>query len=395
MTGLMPLDEAHARLIAALRPCAPETVPLADAAGRVLAEPVQARRTQPPADLSAMDGYAVRAADARAGAKLTLVDTIYAGQMPDAPLQPGQTARLFTGSPLPAGADAVLIQEQAEAAEDRVHVHADVAPGQHVRRAGSDFFDRAELIAAGTRLSPFHLSLAAAGDCAGLCVHRRPTVMLFSTGDELVAPGMPRRPGQIVDAVAPGLTALAAQAGARPHHLGIFPDDPAALEGLMPGLSGADMIVSVGGASVGDKDLIRTALPGLTLDFWRLAMRPGKPLLFGRLNGVPFLGLPGNPVSALVCAWLLLMPALRRLGGQDGAMTTPTDLPLAQAIPANGSRRDFQRAQIIGGRVKPFAVQDSAMLTPLAAADALLMRPERDGARTAGENVPVFPLKWT
>jgi len=124
-------------------------------------------------------------------------------------------------------------------------------------------------------------------------------------------------------------------------------------------------------------------------------MRPGKPLLFGRLNGVPFLGLPGNPVSALVCAWLLLMPALRRLGGQDGAMTTPTDLPLAQAIPANGSRRDFQRAQIIGGRVKPFAVQDSAMLTPLAAADALLMRPERDGARTAGENVPVFPLKWT
>lgn len=401
MTGpgktMLSVEAAHQRLIGTVQPTAPESAPLPETVGRFLALPVAARRTQPPAAMSAMDGYALRAADAALGARLAVIETVYAGQPPRSVLGSGEAVRLFTGSELPQGADAVLVQEAAEPdGAGHITVAGPVAPGQHVRPEGLDFREGADLLPAGTRLTPAAIALAAAGGHAELSVRRRPVVALLSTGDELVPAGQAPGPGQIVDAVSPGLAALIAQAGGVPRSLGIAPDSAEGLAAAAEGFAGADLILTVGGASVGDKDLVKTALPGLALDFWTIAMRPGKPLLFGHHNGTPLLGLPGNPVSALVCAHLFALPLIERLAGGAGALPMPVNARTSQALGANGRRRDFQRARLTrtedGLTVTALPVQDSSMLSVLAEADALLVRPEHDGPRAAGSNVPVLPL---
>lgn len=411
------VDDAHTAIQATLAPLPAEWVTLDAAHGRVLAEPVVARRTQPPTALSAMDGYAVRAAEAVEGAVLRVSGEIAAGDDPGAPLAPGTARRLYTGAALPQGADAVLIQEQASPADSgdgggdkrggddskgggRIRVDRGVDPGAHVRPRGQDFAVGQPLLAPGTRLGARHIALAAAGQVPWLAVHARPRVALLATGDELVRAGEPLGAHAIVDTVTPALAAQLRAAGAHVAALGIARDREAELAAHAGALARADLALTVGGASVGARDLIRSALgrAGLALDFWTIAMRPGKPLLFGRFaSGTPLIGLPGNPVSALVCAQLFVLPAVDRLAGGDGRPPRPVQALAAQDLPPGGARQDYQRAALttdaLGQRwVRPLSPQDSAMLTTLAAADALLVRPAGAPAAATGTPVPVLPL---
>jgi molybdopterin molybdotransferase len=396
---LLSLEAAQARLLAH-PPLPSETVPLLAAAGRVLAGDLVARLSQPPADMSAMDGYALRFADLPG--PLRLVGTAAAGRPLETAIAPGEAARIFTGAPVPQGADTVAVQEEMLAADGRVRLQGagPAGPGAHIRRAGEDFMAGSPVARAGERVTPARLGLLAAAGHAHVPVHRRPRLTLVATGSELVPPGESPGPAQIIAGNGVMLAALLASAGAEVADAGIIPDDRAAIQAAIAAAAGqSDVVVTIGGASVGDHDLVRPALAdlGARLDFWRIAIRPGKPLLAGALGNVLVVGLPGNPVSAYVCALLLLLPLVRHLAGDPAplpsALTARTRVPLA----ANGARRDFQRAQLFAGadgvsEVEPFDVQDSAMLVRLAAADALLVRPEHAPAVPAGASVPVLPL---
>ncbi len=315
---MISVAEARARILAGLRPTETEIVHLAEAWGRVAAAPLLARVTQPPQDVSAMDGFALRAEDGAQGARLRIAGSAPAGHPWTGTLQAGEALRLFTGSIMPAGADAVLLQEDADEADGIVTVRERVAAGRHVRRAGQDFAAGDVLIPAGRRLTARDVGLAASGNLPWLAVHRRPRVAILATGDEIALPGEPIPPGGIVSSNAHALAAFVRAAGAEPLVLPIAPDDVDAIAAAasVP----ADLLVTTGGASVGAHDLVQQGLGrrGLALDFWKIAMRPGKPLMFGRMGATPVLGLPGNPVSALVCAVLFLHPALARLGGPAG-----------------------------------------------------------------------------
>jgi molybdopterin molybdotransferase len=403
---MIPVEEARNRIFEALAPTAAETVPLAAAGGRVLARPVRARLTQPPADVSAMDGYAVRAADAAQGAVLRVVGAAPAGHPFAGAVGPGEAVRIFTGAVVPEGANAILLQEEAEAAGDaapgdgRVRVGETVRPGRWIRRRGLDFEEGEPLLPAGRRLTARDVGLAAAANHPWLAVHRRPHVGILATGDEIALPGEPIPPGGIVSSNAHALAALVRASGGEPLVLPIAPDDRAAIAEAAAAARNCDLLVTTGGASVGEHDLVQAALGpgGFALDFWRIAMRPGKPLIWGRLGQTPLLGLPGNPVSALVCGVVFLQPALRRLSGvaEPGAPRTAR-ARLGAALPENDRRFDFLRARLDAAAngealVFPFPVQDSSMLKTLARADALVLRPPHAPPAAAGDTVEIIPL---
>jgi molybdopterin molybdotransferase len=397
---LLPLESAQARLLGLVTPLARCRVPLGEAAGRLLAADLAARLTQPPADVSAMDGYALRFADL--GGSLRIVGASAAGAPLARALGAREAARIFTGGVVPAGADTILVQEEAAVEGEvlRRLGEGPPGPGAHIRRRGLDFSEGAAIARAGDRLTPAMIGLVAAAGHAEVPVRRRPRVALVATGSELVPPGVTPGPGQIVSSNAAMLAALLAREGAEVEDAGIVPDDRPRLEATLRRAAGAvDVVVTIGGASVGDHDLVRPALEavGARIDFWRIAIRPGKPLLAGTLRDTVVVGLPGNPVSAYVCALLFLLPLVRHLGGD------PAPLPIAQAaiagrdLPENGPRRDFQRATLAasGGGLPiatPASAQDSSMLSVLAVAQCLLIRPEGAPAVPAGDTVPVLRL---
>ena len=397
---MISVEEALARLLAPLEAMPAEQISIAEAVGRVLAEDVAARRTQPPFAVSAMDGYAVRAEDvAQVPARLRIVAEIPAGAGYDGTLGPGEAARIFTGAPLPAGADAIVIQEDTARDGDRVEVREGAAKGRYVRRAGLDFAEGEVLLEAGRRLTPRDIGLAAAMNRPWLFVHRRPRVGILSTGDEIVMPGDPIGPHQIVSSNALSLAAFVTACGGTPIQVGNAPDDPDALRHIAAAAQGMDLFVTTGGVSVGEHDLVRDVLSeeGLAIDFWQIAMRPGKPLMVGRYRGTPMLGLPGNPVSTLVCSLLFLRPALDRLSGLPDEAAPAVTARLAVPLKQNDRRQDYLRARLSRApdgllEVTPFEVQDSSMMRPLAASDCLVMRPPQAPALSAGSEVPIIPF---
>jgi molybdopterin molybdotransferase len=397
---MISVEEALRRLLEPLKPLAAEQVALADALGRVLAEPVTARRTQPPVALSAMDGYAVRAADvADVPARLRVVGAVPAGQSYDRALKPGEAVRIFTGAPVPAGADAIVIQEDTARDGDVVVVGEGAPAGRYVRPAGLDFVAGAPGIFTARRLTARDIGLAAAMDRPWLMVHRRPRVAILATGDEIVMPGEPIGPNQIVSSNSLALGAFVAACGGVPLQLGIAADTPDSVRRFAEGARGADLLVTTGGASVGEHDLVKDALgvSGLELDFWRIAMRPGKPLMVGRYRDAVMVGLPGNPVSALVCALIFLKPAIERLSGLDPVADPPVTARLAVPLAANDRRQDYLRATLARAsdselEAKPFEKQDSSMMSLLARSDCLVVRPPLAPAARAGERVTIIPL---
>lgn len=394
--SLLPVETALDRLHAALDqfgPVGTEDVSLLEAGGRVLAQPVIARHTQPPQAVSAMDGWAVRAADfGLAPHTLRIVAEIAAGHPWDGVLAAGEAARIFTGAPLPAGADTVVIQENAERQGDHVRLLTVPPPGKNVRVAGLDFQTGATVAAAGERLSARRVGVIAAAGHPWVTVRRRPRVALLATGDEVRRPGDPLAPGQIVSSNTYTLAALVRSFGGDPIVLPIAPDTLAGLAAAAQSAQGCDLLLTTGGASVGDHDLVREGLgaAGLSVDFWKIAMRPGKPLISGRFRDVPFLGLPGNPVSTVVGALLFVRPAVERLLGLPRQDLIPVHLPLAVDLPANDDRQDYVRARLDNGRIAPLPVQDSAMMHALAGADGLLVRPPFDPPQTAGTKMPII-----
>jgi len=398
---MISVEEALARLLAPLETLMPEQISIAEGIGRVLAEDVAARRTQPPFAVSAMDGYAVRADDLGSiPAVLRIVAEIPAGAGFGGRLGPGEAARIFTGAPLPEGADTIIIQEDAERSGDRVELREGAPRGRYVRRAGLDFAEGDVLLQAGRRLTPRDIGLAAAMNRPWLFVYRRPRVAILSTGDEIVMPGDPIGPHQIVSSNALALAAFVTACGGVPVLVGNAPDDPDALRRIAAAAKGVDLFVTTGGVSVGEHDLVRGVLSedGLAIDFWEIAMRPGKPLMVGRYRGTPMLGLPGNPVSTLVCSLLFLKPAIDRLSGVPEVAEPPATARLAVALRQNDRRQDYLRARLVHAadgvlEAVPFDVQDSSMMRPLAAADCLVMRPPHAPPLAAGSTVPIvrFP----
>ncbi len=401
---MISVAEALAHVTSSLRPLAAEQVALSDALGRVLAEDVASWLTQPPVDVSAMDGYAVRAADvASVPATLKVIGQSAAGGAFDGVLGAGQAVRTFTGAMVADGADAIVIQEVTDAEGDAVIVKEGAAPGAYIRPAGMDFRAGQVLLAAGKVLTARHIGLAAAMNVPWLKVRRRPRIAILATGDELVMPGEPLARNQIISSNSVALDAYVRAFGGAPISLGIARDDEGSLHAMLAGADGADLLVTIGGASVGDHDLVRKVLgaEGLELTFYKVAMRPGKPLIFGRLGDVPVLGVPGNPVSAGVTSVIFLGPAMEvmlglRRPGEDAAQPAPTAL-LGRHLEANDGRQDYLRAKLgrddEGGLVAtPFEKQDSAMMALLAAADCLVVRPPHAPPAKAGERVEIVPL---
>jgi molybdopterin molybdotransferase len=398
--ALIPVVEARQRIVSAMRPVGSETVNLAQSLGRVLADDVSARVTQPPTDVSAMDGYAVRAADlTQPPATLERIGEAPAGGVFAGQVGAGQCVRIFTGGPVPQGADAIVMQEDTESSDDGTSVTMKFAPpsGHHIRPAGLDFRAGEIGLEAGRVLSARDLGLAAAMNVPWLRVRRRPRVAILATGDELAMPGEPLAANQIVSSNNIALNALVRALGGLPCDLGIARDDTASLRTLAAAAAGSDLLLTIGGASVGDHDLVQSVLgeQGLEVDFWRIAMRPGKPLIFGQMGDIPLIGLPGNPVSALVCGLVFVKPALAALQGfADSGQATASAL-LASALPENDQRQDYLRARLEPGPdgdwlAQPFGKQDSSMLSRLAQADCLIIRPPFAAAAAAGSRVEII-----
>jgi molybdopterin molybdotransferase len=397
---MISVEEARRRLLAPLKRLSAEQVGLADALGRVLAEDVVSRRTQPPFAVSAMDGYAVRAVDVAAvPARLRVVGSVPAGQAYQKPLRAGEAVRIFTGAPLPAAADAIVIQEDTTREGDVVTVQESAPVGHYVRPEGLDFRDGEIGLKAGRRLSARDIGLAAAMNRPWLMVQRQPRIAILPTGDEVVLPGDPVGPNQIVSSNGFALAALVRQVGGIPLMLPIAPDNADALRRLAEAAVGADLLVTTGGASVGEHDLVRDALgeSGLQLDFWKIAMRPGKPLMVGRYRETPMMGLPGNPVSSLVCGLLFLKPAIETMLGLEAAKPSPRRAQLAVPLAANDRREDYLRATLSRGAdgallARPFDKQDSSMMSLLVKADCLVIRPPEAPPAKAGDSVEIISL---
>ncbi len=400
----LSVEDARMRILAAIATPRPvEMVALADAHGRTLAQDLPALRTQPPMAVSAMDGYAVRAEDlATLPIQLKLIGASAAGHGFAGIVGAGETVRIFTGAPVPEGADAILIQENAKAEGELIAPQQSLPKGRYVRPAGLDFSQGEVLLPAGTRLGPAEIALAAAMNHAALPVAKKPKIAILATGDELVKPGAPIGPDQIVTSNSFAVACYVAQAGGEALDLGIAGDDFAALESGIKAAreAGADVLVTLGGASVGDHDLVKPALAkeGMELGFWRIAMRPGRPLIHGRLGPMAILGLPGNPVSAIVCALLFLIPLVRALCGDPKAGVEESELALLGApVRANDSRQDYMRASLVPSATglpvaTPFDAQDSSLLRVLAKANCLVLRPPHAPAAEAGAICHVIRL---
>ena len=382
--ALMPVADALAAILAGVEPLAEEMVALDAAYHRTLARDVAARRTQPPQAMSAMDGYAVRASDAsHVNARLKVIGEVAAGRPFDRTLGPGEAARIFTGGVIPDGADAVVIQEDTVVEADTITITEAASLGRHIRPAGVDFRERDVLLKAGRRLSDRDLSLAASMNCPELPVRRKPKLALLATGDELVMPGATPGPGQIVYSNGYALRALAKAEGAEVIDLGVAADTLAAsTAGIRRAREAhADILVTTGGASVGDHDLVKTALEieGVNIAFWRIAMRPGKPMLHGRLGAMRVVGVPGNPVSSYVCTMLFVVPLIRALSGASIVHHVRAQAALGGDVAANDLREDYLRARLEerkDGRLiaTPVSQQDSSLLANLAGTQALLIR---------------------
>lgn len=399
---MLSVREAHARVIAAFSALPSETVSIADAAGRVLAASPKARLTQPPADLSAMDGYALRAEDVPAApTTLTLVGEAPAGGSYDHALKPGETVRIFTGGPLPMGADSIVIQEDTKADGRKITMLEAPKPGRHVRKAGLDFSAGDAPFPAGHTLATRDVALLAAMNLPWLSVYRRPRVAILSTGNELVLPGEPIGRNQIISSSGVAVAALVRAWGGDPTLFDIARDERDITERAIVAGMQHDVLITLGGASVGDHDLVQDSLKaqGFSMDFWRIAMRPGKPLMFAAKDRARVLGLPGNPVSTMVCSLLFLKPAMERMLGQPGKLPATVTARLAADVKENDQREDYVRAKLARGKdgaltVEPHRIQDSSMLSVLSWADALMIRPPHDPARKAGDSVQVIDFAW-
>ena len=404
MKPLLPVDKAISRLLEAAVPVTDsETLPLAECDGRVLAADVAARLTQPPFNASAMDGYALRSVDApQIGSVLTVIGQAAAGHAFPGTVGHGEAVRIFTGAPVPAGADTILIQEDAELLSDgKIRTAFEVTAGRHIRPRGQDFAKGDTVLAAGRQLGFTDLTVAAAMNHASLAVYRKPLVAILATGDELLPPGSTPLPAQIIASNTFGVAALARAAGAEVLDLGIVADDAALIRAAIGKAvaAKADVLVTLGGASVGDHDLVQAALKaeGMQLDFWRIAMRPGKPLMVGAIDAMQVLGLPGNPVASLVCGLLFLEPLLHRIARRtppQRATTARTATPLK----ANDHRQDYLRARFSiddsGALVaEAYAKQDSSMMNILAHSDGLIVRPPHAPAVGTGAECPVIRLR--
>lgn len=387
---MISVAEALERVLALARVLPIEPVPLAEAAGRWLAEPVTARLTQPPFDASAMDGYAI-SGPAPAGTAFTVIGEAGAGHAFTGSLRPGEALRIFTGAPIPPGATHVALQE--DVIRDGNCITLTVATEKtNIRPRGDDF--GTDHIVMPRRIRPQDLALLAAMNVASLPLRRRPEVAILTTGDELVMPGETPRPDQIVASNAFAIKALVEQTGGIARLLPIARDTEASLRAAFTLAEGADVVVTIGGASVGDHDVVARLAPdlGLKLAFHKIAMRPGKPLIAGELRGAALLGLPGNPVSAFTCAHLFLLPLLRAMQGDPVPGPQMVPARLTCDIGPTGPRAHYMRASVENGQITPFARQDSALLSVLCEANALLLRPTGDGPRQAGDQVEFLPV---
>ncbi len=402
--SLISIEEALERLLKNVVPTNSERLPLLEAGDRILAEDISATRTQPPFSASAMDGYALKAQDTtNSETALRVIGEVAAGHNFRGTLKSGEALRIFTGAPVPDGADAILMQENARRDGDNLYCLESVPEGKFIRPAGLDFREGQILLKAGDPLGFRELSLAGAMNHAALPVHRKPVMAILANGDELVEPGQTPGPNQIIASNQVGIAQFVKDCGGTPLMLGIAPDDPRQITARVKQAieARADVLVTLGGASVGDHDLIQDVLgaQGMELGFWRIAMRPGKPLMAGSLGPMKVLGLPGNPVSSLVCAILFLRPLLDSLLNRS---TPSASHSMAKAIvsvnlPANDLRQDYLRASLKTDKTsnlvaEPFEKQDSSMLALLAKADALIIRPPHAPAVKAGETVELIRL---
>lgn len=390
---MITVAEAHALLAGLVAPLEMEQVPLAEAHGRVLARAISAGRDQPPFAASSMDGYAIKAAEAELHAMFRVIGESAAGHRFSGALGAGQAVRIFTGAPVPEGADFVVIQENVSAKGDLITITDGPGAKSNIRPAGVDF-RKGMTLAAPRLLRPADIALLAAMNHDRVPVTRRPKVALIATGDELVMPG--ERPGddQIIASNTFGLQAMLAEAGAQPRLLPVARDSHASLATAFDLAQSADLVITVGGASVGDHDLVGEVAAGLGMEraFYKVAMRPGKPLMAGRLAGAAMVGLPGNPVSAMVCGYLFILPMIRAMLGLGADLPALKQARLNAALERNGPREHYLRARVEADRVTAFDNQDSSLLTVLSEANALLVRPADDGPRAAGEMVNYLPL---
>lgn len=396
---MISVETARETVLAGIRPVATEVVGLTQAVGRVLAEDLAARVSHPPVAVSAMDGYAIRSGDLGAvPAELNVIGQSAAGAPFGGAVGAGQAVRIFTGAALPAGADAVVMQEETRRDGDRVHILAGVPGGKFVRAPGLDFKTGDVLLRAGTVMEGRSIGLAAAMNIPWLTVRRRPRIAILSTGDEIAMPGEPLGPTMIVSSNGPGLTAMVTGLGAEAVHLGIARDTRDSLDAMIAAAAGCDLLVTTGGASVGDYDLVQDALTqaGLALGFYTVAMRPGKPMMFGSLKGVPVLGLPGNPVSAMVGGVIFLQPMVRAMLGLSSTIDM-VPARLGRDLAVNDARQDYLRSSLERGgdgmlTATPFPLQDSAVLSGLVCADCLVVRPPHAPAAKAGDPVEAIVL---
>ncbi len=390
---MITVDDARSLLLDLVAPLPTERVDLVASAGRTLSEDLAARRDQPPFAASAMDGYAMKSAEVELHAMFKVIGEAAAGHAFDGVVGPGQAVRIFTGAPVPEGADFVVIQEDISRTGDLITIRDEPGSSSNIRAKGGDF-RVGTTVDAPKRLRAEDVALLAAMNCDTVPVTRRPVVALISTGDELVMPGDTPSPDQIIASNTFGLKAMLEQAGAEVRMLPIARDTEASLTTAFSLADGADLVVTIGGASVGDHDLVGKVAQDLGMDraFYKVAMRPGKPLMAGRLNGAAMVGLPGNPVSAMVCGEIFLKPMIQKMLGFADQKPDVMRAVLTAPLTANGPREHYMRARLSSDGIAAFDNQDSAMLTLLAQADALLIRPPHDPARAVGEEVEYLKL---
>ena len=390
---MIPVSEALEHLFRIVSPLTAETTPLRHAAGRVLAKTVTSKRTQPPFAASAMDGYAVKGQEVERDCMFKVVGEAAAGHAWSGTLGAGQAVRIFTGAPLPDGSDCVVIQEDVTRKDDLITITGDTRGATNVRPAGGDFHTGDPLT--GPRiLNASDVALLASMNIQTVPVMRRPVVALISTGDELVMPGETPGPDQIIASNTFGLAAMLEAHGAQTRILPIARDTKPSLEQTFELARGADLVVTIGGASVGDHDLVAEVAADLGMEqaFYKIAMRPGKPLMAGRIGETPMMGLPGNPVSALVCGRLFLVPVIHKMLGLGEASPTRHTATLSRPLAQNGPREHYMRAHLQDGQISAFDRQDSSLLTVLASANVLLVRPPHDNPRDIGDTVNYISL---